>query len=155
MRECITESYLCIWHSRRGLTVSYSCRGWAAPWVYAKGHQTSTEVLVWRIEKWESFLWYFMEKSSLTIVRTGVVAKYLRWSHHWYRMKEYDLLRSSVNARTPFSFPGHSVKLRNPGFFSLVQLRDDFSSILQRPLFFWGSPFQKLGANRDSESYSR
>ena len=32
-------------------------------------------------------------------------------------MKEYDLLRSSVNARTPFSFPGHSVKLRNPGVF--------------------------------------
>ena len=43
----------------------------------------------------------------------GAVAKYLRWSHHLYRMKEYDLLRSSVNARTPFSFPGHSVKLRN------------------------------------------
>ena len=70
-------------------------------------------------------------------------------------MKEYDLLRSSVNARTPFSFPGPSIKLRNPGFFSLVQLRncyiasrlmrnpgvfslvqlrDDFSSILQRLL---------------------
>ena len=32
-------------------------------------------------------------------------------------MKEYDLLRSSVNARTPFSFPGHSVKLRTPGVF--------------------------------------
>ena len=28
-------------------------------------------------------------------------------------MKEYDLLSSSVNARTPFSFPGHSIKLRN------------------------------------------
>ena len=41
-------------------------------------------------------------------------------SHHWYRMKEYDLLRSSVNARAPFSFPGHSIKLRNPGVFSLV-----------------------------------
>ena len=62
MIECITESYLCIWHSRRGLTGSYSCRGWAAPWVYAKGHQTSTEVLLWRIEKWESFPWYFMGK---------------------------------------------------------------------------------------------
>ena len=31
-------------------------------------------------------------------------------SHHLHRMKEYELLRSSVNTRTPFSFPRHSIK---------------------------------------------
>ena len=31
-------------------------------------------------------------------------------SHHLHRMKEYDLLWSSVNTRTPFLFPRHSIK---------------------------------------------
>ena len=31
-------------------------------------------------------------------------------SYHLHRMKEYDLLRSSVNTRTPFSFPRHSIR---------------------------------------------
>ena len=31
-------------------------------------------------------------------------------SHHLRRMKEYSLLRSSVNIRTPFSFPRHSIR---------------------------------------------
>ena len=58
--------------------------------------------------------------SFIVSYKNGAVAKYLRWSHHLYRMQEYDLLRSSVNARTPFSFPGRSIKLRNPGVFSLL-----------------------------------
>ena len=32
------------------------------PEFIVKWHQTSTEVLLWRIEEWESFLWYFMGK---------------------------------------------------------------------------------------------
>ena len=31
-------------------------------------------------------------------------------SHHLRRMKEYSLLRSSVNIRTPFSFPRHFIR---------------------------------------------
>ena len=51
-----------------------------------------------------------------------------------------------MNARTPFSFPGHSIKLRNPGFFSLVQLRNCYIRFQtnEKSGVFLISPAEKL-----------